>query len=321
MTTATPTYSRRNRPQAAPAGVYSYDVVPANTRVQVNQILHEALGEFFSTEGSPNPCYTHVVKRLRRELGLNMLSGAPGPGAELFRWLENVRDVDRWLDGVELTLRSFDLIARASTEHRNLYRSAESLDEYIDELNARLQEAAVGYQFASGEMMRVDSMFVHKEMVVPALRLLHDSRFASAEQEYLDAHDAYRKGELEDCIVGCGRALESTLKVIGAGRSWPITENDPASKLIRAAVDANFFPSYLQSSLTHLRGLLESSTPTIRNKSGGHGAGTTPRVVPKNLAALQLHQTAAAILFLVEEDSALPQPASESGPPGSLRSV
>ena len=73
-------------------------------------------------------------------------------------------------------------------------------------------------------------MFAHKEIVVPALRLIHDSRFASAEQEYLDAHEAYRKGELEDCIVGCGKALESTLKVIGDGRSWPITANDPASK-------------------------------------------------------------------------------------------
>ncbi len=58
--------------------------------------------------------------------------------------------------------------------------------------------------------------------------------------------------------------------------------------------------------MNHLSGLMESSTPTVRNKQGGHGAGTSPREIPNHLAALQLHQTAAVILFLVEQDAATP---------------
>src|SRR6185312_12668450 len=99
----------------------------------------------------------------------------------------------------------------------------------------------------------------------------------------------------EDCIVGCGKALESVLKVIGTSRGWQIKDNDPASRLIQAAIGAGFLPSYSQTALNHLRGLIESSTPTIRNKMGGHGAGGTPRTVPPHLASFQLHQTAAVI--------------------------
>jgi hypothetical protein len=84
-----------------------------------------------------------------------------------------------------------------------------------------------------------------------------------------------------------------------------IKDTDPASKLIRAAVESGFLASYSQESMNHLKGLMESSTPTMRNKAGGHGAGAAPRTIPDHLASLQLHQTAAVILFLVEQDAAL----------------
>ena len=132
------------------------------------------------------------------------------------------------------------------------------------------------------------SGYMHKEVVLPALMLLRDPKFATAEKEYLEAHEAYRHGRLEDCIVSCGKAFESVLKVIGRGRGWPVQENDPASKLIQAAVTAGFLPNYSQTSLNSLKALMESSTPAVRNKVGGHGAGVTPRQVPSHLAAFQL---------------------------------
>ena len=36
------------------------------------------------------------------------------------------------------------------------------------------------------------------------------------------------------------QALESVLKVIGGARGWPVKDTDPASRLIRAAVNAGF---------------------------------------------------------------------------------
>jgi hypothetical protein len=52
--------------------------------------------------------------------------------------------------------------------------------------------------------------------------------------------------------------------------------------------------------------MLTSGVPTVRNKTAAHGAGVQPRVVPQELAAFQLHQTASVIVFLIESHQAQP---------------
>jgi hypothetical protein len=304
------TYSRRKRQAAGSTiDVYNYAQIPNKVRVQVVHVLTEALGGYRVTRDGANlkENYDIIVKQLRKEFGVHSLtkSFTLDSQQELFSWLQEETEIDHWLDGLEICLRVIDILIRRDW---TIFCDAvyTNPDAAIVEINARLQEAAVGYQYISKDIIRIDSLFVHNEIVVPALTLLRDQRFAAAEQEYRDAHEAYRHGKLEDCIVACGKAFESVLKVIAAKRSWLIKDTDPASRLIQAAVDAGFLASYSQASLNHLKGLMESSTPTVRNKQGGHGAGTTPRAVPNHLAAFQLHQTAAVIIFLVEQDAAIP---------------
>jgi hypothetical protein len=306
-----PIYSRRKR-QAEATGqdVYDYVSIPSRVRVQITQMLESGLGLVFkqSLQGPVgNPSYERIVRSMRLEQGVHRLAGEEYDGfqQELFCWLQQELDIDYWLDGVELSLQ---IIEKQSPDpqFRSLYRPAATPNDLIAEFNARLLEAAVGYQYVSGEIIRIDSQHIHSEVVLPVLRLLSDARFESANSEYRSAHEAYRHGELEDCLVDCGKALESVLKVIGRKRGWKIEDNDTASKLIHAAVESGFLASYSQAALNHLKGLIESSTPTIRNKMGGHGAGVNPRVIPQHLAAFQLHQTAAVILYLAEQDAALP---------------
>jgi uncharacterized protein DUF7014 len=226
-------------------------------------------------------------------------------GVESLNWIQQEQDIDRWLDGVELSLRVIDKFVREQPDMQ-VYGPSEKPDNVIEEFNGRLQEAALGYQYVSGEIIRVDSQYMHGEVVLPALRLLNDPIFKSANDEYRSAHEAFRHGELEDCLVDCSKAFESVLTIIGRKRGWAFNDTDPASRLIQAAVDAGFLAAYSQSALNHLRGLIEGSTPTVRNKMAAHGAGANPRVIPRHLAAFQLHQTAAVILYLAEQDSVLP---------------
>ncbi|WP_375460884.1 STM4504/CBY_0614 family protein [uncultured Enterovirga sp.] len=298
------TYSRRKRQaETSAVDVYEYSIISKKVRIQVVQIIKDGLGPYYDSFGNTasGPLYDFIVKQVRRDVGVHQLVGhARHPEAELFKWLEEVNTTDDWLDAVELSLKVVDRVVKA---HPNTYSETEAApDDTIQEFNARMQEAALGYQYVSGEIVRADSFHLHREVVVPALTLLANPRFQAAEQEYRSAHHAFRHGELEDSLVDCGKAFESVLKVIGTARRWPINDSDPASKLIQAAVNAGFLATYSSASLNHLKGLLESSTPTVRNKQGGHGAGVSPRTVPRELAALQLHQTAAVILFLVELD-------------------
>lgn len=298
------TYSRRKRArEGGSIDIYSYDELPLKIRIQTIHIFLGAIGPYYHNGNycEATKIYDYVVAEMRREVGVHKLAGNYRTTQdELFNWLENTGSVDYWLDAAEYCLKCIDNLIR---HRREYFRGATlSPDAAIAEFNGRMLEAAVGYQYVSGEILRIDSQHLHTEVVLPALSLLSDPRFASADQEYRSAHEAYRKGELEDCIVDCAKSFESVLKIIGAARNWPIKETDPASRLIQAAVDAGFIAAYHSASLNHLKGLMESSTPTIRNKEGGHGAGIQIRNVSNELAALQLHQTAAMIVYLVSLD-------------------
>jgi hypothetical protein len=279
-------------------------------RVQVIQMLESGLGSVgpLTVRGtsSTNPCYDHIVKSMRLELGVHRLAGTLNDNLqrELFLWLSSEANIEHWLDGVEVSLQTMKAWM-SEGEYRSVYRPSATPDAIIVEFNARLLEAAVGYQYVAGEIIRIDSQHIHSEVVLPVLQLLTDPRFESANSEYRSAHEAYRHGQLEDCLVDCGKALESVLKIIGRKRGWKINDTDTASKLIQAAVEDGFLAAHSQPALNRLRGLIESSTPTVRNKMAAHGAGANPRVVPQHLAAFQLHQTAAVILYLAEQDSAL----------------
>jgi hypothetical protein len=312
----TPIYSRRKR-QAEATGqdVYNYNDIPTRVRVQVVQLLGAGLGSADTSTRSAstrrphlmvNHCYEHVVKSMRLELGVHHLAGSNSSNLqlELFFWLQSEPEIDHWLDGVELSLQNIETVM-VNSDFRVLYRPSATPNDVIAQFNARLLEAAIGYQYISGEIIRIDSQYLHSEVVLPVLQLLSDPRFESANSEYRSAHEAYRHGDLEHCLVDCGKALDSVLKIIGRKRGWKFNDTDSASKLIQAAVEDGFLEAFSQTSFNHLKGLIESSTPALRNKMAAHGAGVSPRMIPQHLAAFQLHQTAAVILYLAQQDSAL----------------
>lgn len=96
------------------------------------------------------------------------------------------------------------------------------------------------------------------------------------------------------------------MKIICSKRGWTFTPNDTAKKLIDVCLANGLIPAYWQSHFTSLRSMLESSVPTVRNKTSGHGQGAVIQDVPDHLASYVLHMTAATILFLVKADEALP---------------
>lgn len=59
-----------------------------------------------------------------------------------------------------------------------------------------------------------------KEIFEPALRLLADPRFATANKEFVDGLVHLRKGEFDDAITSCGAAFESVLKTICTIKKW-----------------------------------------------------------------------------------------------------
>ncbi len=133
----------------------------------------------------------------------------------------------------------------------------------------------------------------------PVLDLLGSAKeYSGANDEFLKAHEHYRHGRYKECLVECLKAFESLMKGICQKNSWPYDKNGTSKALINVCFEKGLIPSYLQSQFSSLRSLLESGTPTIRNKEGGHGQGAEITKVPEHLASYVLHLTATNMLFL-----------------------
>ncbi len=144
------------------------------------------------------------------------------------------------------------------------------------------------------QIIRKDNEVIHTEVIKPALQLITDPKYKTANQEYLDALEDYRKADYGDCLTKCCSAFESVMKIICDKKGWNYSQNDPAGTLVTAMMKNLKIDPFFQPTLMIIA--------TLRNRlSSSHGAGTEPRAISQNLARYALNMTASAIVFLVNE--------------------
>lgn len=298
--------------------VYVYDNIPDHLRVQIVHIWSNAIGDdgqyndpfLYDIIGMPDSvslAYNKIAKILCIEYGFRRLPGEKNPSnkyQEVVGFFLREKNVERVLDVVELSFQVIDEATR-SFDYMGRDDASEIADDAIDELNIRFREHGVGFQFLGGQIVRVDSEYVHSEATKPAIRLLRQKHYTGAQQEFLNAHQHYRKGETKEALNNCLKALESLMKAICDKRRWSYPRNATASALVDVCLKNELIPSFWQSQYSGLRTLLESGVPTGRNKLSGHGQGTEPVEVPGHIAAYMLHMTASAIVFLAEAEAQL----------------
>jgi hypothetical protein len=208
------------------------------------------------------------------------------------------KNADEWLDLVEISFRFIDVAARDyyNPERIGVTRTP---DDAIAELNERFRLAAFGYRFENSQIIRIDSEFVHAEIVKPSLVLLSDKRFSAPQEEYLIAHGHYRAGDFGDAVTNANNAFESTMKVICDIEGWQYNKGDRASDLIKIMRKNGLLPDYTEKAFDAFLSTLQHGLPTVRNNAGGHGKGNAP-ATPQYLAAYAMHLAAANIVLLVE---------------------
>jgi len=292
--------SRQKRLKSEKSDVYKYEDIPEALRVQIVHILKDTLGEdtgyrtYYSKQ-----VYEFIHKALCKEYGLFTLKNRARTDQDYFLTCE---DYVHCLDIIELMFKLIETHVKENYYHfKNDTSSCQKPDDAIDELNFRLRESGVGYQFESSELIRVDSQFIHSEVVKPVLKLLSsDNKFKGANDEFLKAHEHYRHKRYKECLNECLKSFESLMKAIHDKHSWPYSQNDTAKKLISSCLQNKLVPEYLQNQFASVRILLESGIPTVRNKEGGHGQGTDVSNVPEHLANYTLHLTATNLLFFAK---------------------
>ena len=177
-------------------------------------------------------------------------------------------------------------------------------DMAIEELNHRFLENDLGYQYQNGVILRIDSQYIHSEIVRPALQLLSEPEFKPAQDEFLKGHEDYRHRRYKDAINEALKAFESTMKIICEKRGWKVvskkrkkrTVSDAtASELIETCLAHHLIPAVLERHFTSL----QSGLLAVRNAYSAHGDGVSTVEVPDYLAQYALHLAASNIVLLV----------------------
>jgi hypothetical protein len=253
-----------------------------------------------SPKSPSNEVWTFIHDAMSRELGLVRLGKGGDAYQECCHFVQTYEPLPT-LDIIEISARVIDRVVRKWTEYqKQIATVTQSADSALDELNTRFREHGLGYQYEGGDLVQIDSQYIHAEVVVPAIHLLNDLGFRGPSDEFLKAHAHYRQANYKESIAEALKAFESTMKAVADKKGWDYPPTATAKVLIDVMLERELIPTFLTSHLTSLRSLLESGLPTVRNKLGGHGQGAEEIEVPGYIAAYALHIAASNIVLLVK---------------------
>jgi len=284
--------------------VYEYELVPKRLRIQLMHIFDEYITDLdFSVH-----FWSAVVRSIKKEFGVFDLPGR-GPRTSVMTFLLEEDDPET-IDTIDLIFhlinKSIISLNKSNPNGFNNYSKdqdraiAHELNRCIKEANYRFKQNNFGYEIIDGQLIKIENQMIHRETIKPAIQLLFDEGFETASNEFLQAHEHYRKGEYTDAIVDAGRAFESTMKIICDKKNYPYSQKDTANALINKLVTNNLLPSNLQNHFNHLWNTLSCGLPTIRNSNGGHGQGVHENQVPESLVNFSINLAASNIVFLVK---------------------
>ncbi len=203
------TFSKRAKraKQSGQKDVYQYDKFPPEFRKQVIFIWRDAIGPFIpsnyaSTESPSNKQWTYIHNALARELGVFNL-GDPHDNffAQCSKYLLTTAN-DGVLDIIDMSFKVIDGAMRGIPDwKKGEMQINQNPDGAINELNHRFREHSIGFQFQEGQLIRVDSEYVHSTIVRPAINLLQQPGFKGPSEEFLKAHEHYRKNKYKEAII------------------------------------------------------------------------------------------------------------------------
>ena len=315
--------TRQQRLEGELPDTYQYETIPDELRVQIYYIWGKVWGKAYNNNFGELQlsrlaidAYESIETTLCEEHGVLSLDRIDDPDEEEYgfhywavrNFLLKTEDTNKVIDVIEVSFRYIDQVIRDKfyvSNHDELDKVPDGIspDEAIDQLNRRFRQHSVGYQYESGQIMKMDSQFIHSEVVKPVLMFLSDPIYKRANEEFLKAHEHYREGNYKDCINNCLNAFESCLKVICQKRGWNYRQKDQTKRLISIIFDNELIPPLMQSHFSGLRSALESGVPTIRNNWTAHGQGIEEITVPEYIAAYILHLTASNILLLAKANA------------------
>ncbi len=301
-------YSKRKRRKEnhGKEDVYQYHWLPKELKRQIIFIWQDAIGPYyeprhsFDDHSSPsNGYWDYIESTLLREYGEFKLARGGDPFSRCMNFLLDA-GIERALDIIEFSFCIIEELIPNSNDYNLKNTINLNAEKAIEELNHRFKESGAGYEYINGEIIQINSKFIHSEITVPAIKLLYNEGFEGASEEFMTAHKHFRNKEYKEAINNALKSIESVIKTICNKKNWAYNKNAPVKQLIKIIFDNNFISRSLETKFSGIRTTLEAGLPTVRNKNSGHGQGEEKVAVSKELAHYALNLAATNIVFLVE---------------------
>ena len=296
-------FSQRKREEEnGVSDVYIYNKFSKEFRNQYFHIIKYVFNSnsddsYYTYNGSIN-LWEIACENFAREKGLKYLLDDYG---YCNNRLAYEKYVDECSDEDFLDLMDYTFTAIISNKDTAGIVGRAKIDDAIEELNYRFKQHSLGYEFINGNLIEKTNEQIHREIIKPALYLLHNEMFRGAEEEYFLAFDFFKEGKNKEAILNAIKAFESVLKTICEKMKYPYDKDkDGAKQLLQHLSENNFYPNYLESHLTGIRLTLESGAPALRNKKAGHGQGSEVVSVSDEYVEYALNLVATNIVFLVK---------------------
>ena len=248
--------------------VYQYDHLPIEFRRQVILIWINCIGSYSPPDFSgflpplaANPIWDKIHNFLARNVGEFYFGNERYNSFEQCQYflLDSNTSFGKHLWFIECTFGFMEnnLPKIRQQQFGTRSNSFQSPEDAISELNDRFRQHNLGYQYNNGQIIRIDSGFIHTEIILPGLSLLSNHDFQGAEEEFRNAHKHYQKQEYKDAIVDALNAFESTMKTICKKSEWSYSERATAKDLINVMFKNELIPNYLTTYFENLRLLLQ----------------------------------------------------------------
>jgi hypothetical protein len=288
-----------------PKGIYLPDSAPETLRNKVLLLCRDVFGGSWRDRARRGDDYTaefwaEIHQALQYVRGRPVLSSNPRANTQKDDAVHFLLTCEpqEFLDFVELIFK-VDCLFHVISE---LFRS-EGAPYLLTSFVKREENASVSPFFPMGKVIhtvaypkvvRVDEQVTSTHAILPVLAALADPAYNSANLEFRDALEDYRKGDHGDCLTKCGSAFESVMKVICEKKGWPFTPQDTAAPLLKTILSNSSLERFFEQPLILIA--------TLRNRlSKAHGAGPGTRNVERHVAEYAINSTAAAILLLIHE--------------------
>jgi AcrR family transcriptional regulator len=174
------------------------------------------------------------------------------------------------------------------------YISESERAAFLATLNELLAEEDTTWRVLDREMVQLDSVFVHEQIVARAKEVIAQHGFEGAADELRRAQNDLLDGDPRGAVHNAGSSFESVAKaVLGV-------THGTARQLILQLKEKGYFDGLPEEHIDGFATNVLESVPWMRNRLGGHGQGKDAVELPAPYARLALNLAAALDQSIIE---------------------